>query len=248
MILPVLALAITATFQPAAPTVGDPIAIHFDGPVTLDASPAYEIVSQRGADVVVRTFDPKPFALSGVVRGVHFRNLVVPMHSVLKPNDDRKPAPLAPPRATAYPRLPFVAIAIAALCALGVWLLVWRRAKQTMAATVPALPPDERFRRAIDALRAHPFEPLRWSRLADETRVFLAATRAGLGRELTTSELLPRLGDERDAVAMILRQGDLEKFSTSGAEERDFDAVAADALALIPPPEPPPIAATERAA
>jgi hypothetical protein len=236
MILSVLALAIAATFHPAAPTVGDPIAIHFAGPVTLDASPAYEVVSRHGADVVVRTFDPKPFSLSGTVNGVHFRNLVVPMHSVLKPNDDRKPAPLTPPKPLAYPRLPFVAIAIAALCALGVWLLVWLRSRERAAVAIPAQPPDERFRRAVAALRAHPFEPLRWATLADETRAFLAATRPGLGSELTTTEILPRLGDDRHLVEEILRQGDLEKFSTFGAEPRDFDAIAARALELIPPP------------
>jgi hypothetical protein len=237
MILPLLALAISATFHPAAPTVGDPIAIHFAGAVTLDPSPAYEIVSRGGADVVVRTFDPKPFALSGSVNGVHFRNLVVPMRSVLKPNDDRKPAPLTPPKPFAYPRLPFAVIAIAALCALGVWLLVWRRSRQQVAAVTPALAPDERFRRAVEALREHPFESLRWATLADETRAFLAATRPGLGSDLTTTELLQRIGDDRVVVEEILRQGDLEKFSTSGAEPRDFDAIAARALALIPPPQ-----------
>ncbi|HEX8172401.1 MAG TPA: hypothetical protein VF824_17840 [Thermoanaerobaculia bacterium] len=237
MILAILAL-VTATYRPAAPTVGDPIAIDFPAPVVLDASRDYEVVSQQGRRVVVRTFAPRPFALSGTIGTTRFRNLIVPVVSVIKPNDDRKPAPLVAPRAAAYPRAPFLYIALAALCALAVWLLVWRRSRRAVAAPEePALPADERFRRAIAALRANPSRPKRWALLADETRALLAATRPHLGSDLTTSELLPRVaGDERELVEAILRQGDLEKFSPAGAAPRDFDALAARALELIPKP------------
>ena len=44
-------LALTATFHPPRPTVGDLITIDFAQPVALEASSDYEIVSQRGAHV-----------------------------------------------------------------------------------------------------------------------------------------------------------------------------------------------------
>ena len=63
----------------------------------LDPSPSYEIVQQSGSSAVVRTFRPVPFTLSGTVGDVRFQNLVIPVRSVLKRNDDLKPAPLTPP-------------------------------------------------------------------------------------------------------------------------------------------------------
>ena len=82
--IPVLLLAaVTATFQPARPTVGDRIVIEFRAPVVLDASQDYELVQQDGNFVVVRTFRPRPFALSGTIGNVRFRGLIVPVASVL---------------------------------------------------------------------------------------------------------------------------------------------------------------------
>jgi hypothetical protein len=233
MILAVLAL-VTATFQPPAPKVGDLITIEFAAPVTLDASPEYEVVSRGGNRVVVRTFLPKPFALRGVTGNVRFKNLQVPVQSVLAPNDQLAPAPLVPPRKVPYPRAPFIAIAIAALCALAAWLLVWRRSKR-IAAVLPSQPllaPEERFRRAVLALRENPSEAKRWAKLADETRAYLAATRPQLRSDLTTSELVPRLREDDRIVVDILRQGDREKFSPWGAEPKDFDEMANQALEL----------------
>jgi len=233
MILAVLAL-VSATFQPPAPKVGDLIAIEFAAPVTLDASPEYEVVSRSGNRVVVRTFLPKPFALSGVTGNVRFKNLQVPVQSVLAPNDQLKPAPLVPPREVPYPRAPFVAIAVAALCALAAWLAVWRRSKRTAAVSPaqPLLAPEERFRRAVLALRENPSQAKRWAKLADETRAYLAATRPQLRSDLTTTELVPRLREHDRIVVDILRQGDREKFSPWGAEPTDFDEVANRALEL----------------
>src|SRR5436309_498700 len=93
-----LALAVSATFHPLKPTVGDPITIEFRQPVTLDPSPSYELVSQAGGRVVVRTFEPRPLALSGTTGEVRFRNLVVPVRSVLQPSDSMQPSPLQAPR------------------------------------------------------------------------------------------------------------------------------------------------------
>ncbi len=234
---------VSASFQPPAPKVGDLITVEFAAPVTLDPSPSYEVVSRSGNRVVVRTFVPKPFALSGVVGDVRFRNINVPVQSVLAPNDALTPAPLAPPREVPYPRAPFIAIAIAALCAIAAWLAVWWRSKHRAAVAQPklVLAPDERFRRAVLALRENGAQPKRWATLADETRAYLAATRPQFPSDLTTTELVPRLGERERIVIDILRQGDREKFSPWGAEPRDFDEIANRALTLVTPPEQEPL-------
>ena len=229
MILAFLA-AVSITFQPPAPTVGDRIVLQFPASVVLDASKDYEVIEQQGPRVVVRTFLPKPFALSGTIGGVRFRNLVVPVKSVLKPNDDLKPAPLRPPQAVPYPRTPFIAIGVAALAAIAAWAAAWWLARRSV--PLPAEPPipiDERFRRAVFAAKT---QPERWAALADATRAYLAATRPQYGSDLTTTELVARLREEERIVQAILRQGDLEKFSLSGADPEDFDSVAERALRL----------------
>lgn len=229
-----LLAAVTVTYQPVQPAVGDLITLQFPAPVTLEASQDYEVVSTEGARVVVRTFRPAPFVVHGVTGDVAFQNLVVPVRSVLAPDRPMKPAPLVPPREVPYAREPFYAIAAAALLAALVWLLVWRRARVAAPRVIERQSPEERFRTAVVALRARA-DGKRWATLADETRRFLAATRPRLGPELTTRELLPRLADDEQVVASILRQGDLEKFSTRGADPLPFDAVAEEALALVTP-------------
>jgi hypothetical protein len=234
MILATL-LLVTATYTPAAPTVGDPIAIEFRGTPQLDRSAEYEVVSQQGNRVVVRTFEPRSFALSGVVEGVRFRNLIVPVKSVLTPADPLTPAPLKPPVAAPAPRLPFVLIGIAALAAALAWLAVYLRSRrQRVMPVVPALPPAEQFRQTVLALRDDPRAPRRWATLADATRAYLAATHPHLGAELTTTELCARLSPEQAVVTDILRQGDYEKFSPWGAPLASFDALADGALQLLP--------------
>ncbi len=218
------AALIQARIEPPSPRVGDLITVDFSVAVVLDKSSDYEVVSHGGKRVVVRTFAPKPFVIAGTAGGERFHTSV-PVASVLAPNDSMKPAPLTRPRAIPYPRAPFVAIAIAALAAIAAWVAVWLRARKPVEVVVPQLTPDERFRRAVLALRRHASHPRRWAALADETRAFLAATRAELGSELTTSELLPRLRQEERVIEDILRQGDLEKFSPWGASAEDFDAI-----------------------
>lgn len=234
MILAVLAV-VTATFQPPVPKVGDLITLEFAQPVRLDASERYEIVSQEERRVVVRTFEPEPFRLSGVAGDVRFRNLEIPVASVLKENDDLAPAPLVPPRAMTWPRLPLIAIGLAALAALLAWAALWWAVKrQRPAVSAPPLAPDEQFRRTVQAIRAQRVSH-RWAALADATRRYLAATRVELREDLTTSEILPLLRPDEAIVAVILRQGDLEKFSLRGAEPHDFDRIADEALALAVP-------------
>jgi hypothetical protein len=229
MILVLLAV-FSATFQPPRPTVGDRIVINFPAPVVLDASKDYEVVEQKGNRAVIRSFQPAPFALSGTSGNVRFQNLVVPMTSVLTPNDDLKPAPLRPPQPVPYPRAPFVALGVAAAIAVATWAGVWWFSRRPKAApVVPAIPVDERFRRAVLAAKT---QPERWAALADATRAYLAETRTRLSSDLTTTELVARLREDERIVSAILRQGDLEKFSLSGAEPEDFDEVADRALRL----------------
>jgi len=211
-----LASAPPATLTPAQPTIGDPITIDFpQSPVIVNPSADYEVVSQSGRRVVVRTFKPKAFKVSGRMGAVAFRDLVVPVRSVLKPNDPMQPAPLVPPREVPYPRMPFIAIGIAAIVAIAAWSAVVLRARRHVVAEEPLRSPDERFRDAVRDAR-------NWAMLADAVRDYLAATRA-IGRELTTSEVL-----QRDAgFGEILRQGDLEKFSPWGATRDDIGAAKA---------------------
>jgi hypothetical protein len=215
--IPIL-LLVTATFRPPAPTVGDLITIDFHQPVTLDKSPQYEIVSRRGSRVVIRTFEPRPFTISGRVGDVLFRNMVVPVHSVLKPRDNIAPAPLKPPIAEPYPKLPFVLIAIAALLAIGAWTAVIVL-DQSEEVSLPVVPPAERFRAAVAAARS-------WAQLADAVREYIEAT------TLTTTEVLARTSSS--LIAEILRQGDLEKFSPWGPRPGDLRALKRRALELIP--------------
>lgn len=229
-------LILTATFRPAHPAVGDLITIDFAKPVVVDSSPAYEVVSQHGGRVVVRTFEPRPFALSGTTAGVRFRNLVVPVRSVLAPKDTMQPAPLKPPRQTPWPREPFIAISVAALLACLAWAAVYaveRRAERARRG-VAAAPPADRFRAAVSAMRDFP-PPQRWAALADALRQYLDSR--GYGADLTTSQVLGRLGDH-ELIADVLRRGDLEKFSPWGAPAGDFGSVAGRALALPDELEP----------
>lgn len=234
MILAALVLAaVSATIHPEAPKVGDLITIEFAAPVTLDASPSYEVVRREGNRIVVRTFEPKPFTMSGTVGKERFDNYVVPVRSVLAPNDSMEPAPLAPPVELPMPRLPFVAVGIAALAAIAAWMAVrWRAQHDARPVVVqPQLSPEDRFRNAVIALRSHRDHPRRWAALADETRLYLASTR-DLGIELTTRELVPQLTAREQVVADILQHGDLEKFAPRGTPEADFEDVTERALAL----------------
>ncbi len=224
--------------------MGDPITIDFRQPVVLDPAPQYEIVSNGGSRVVVRTFAAKPFTLSGHMGDVAFRNLVVPVQSVLKAKDDLQPAPLAPPKALPNPRSALWAIGIAIAATAMAWaaVVLLARRKRPKAITQPVLPPLERYRAAVLRLRADVRSPKRWAALADATRIYLAATRTELGTELTTSELLRR--NDSPTIAMILHQGDLEKFSPWGPMPGDFISLADRALRDLAP-EP---VVTEKAA
>jgi hypothetical protein len=227
----ILALLFVAgvTFRPAAPTVGDLVTIDFPSKVTVAASKDFEVVSRDGGHLVVRTFSPQPFDVAATAADGTRVRVHIPIRSVLQANDPLTPAPLAPPRSLPYPRAPFFFIAAAALLALAVWTYVILRAKRAPAVVeIPAESAADRFRRAL--LEAQVSRS--WGRLADETKRYLAATRPGISRDLTTTELVPRLAENETFVAGILRRGDLEKFSEHKPDADDLDEAARRALEL----------------
>jgi hypothetical protein len=227
---------ISATFHPAKPTIGDAISIDFPQPVTLDATRDFEVLSHTQKHYVIRTFEPKPLALSGVAGDVRFRNLIVPLRSVLGPKDAQAPSPLKPPHPLPSPMLPLILIAAAALAAIAAWVFVWWRARLKREVPQVVLAPAEQFRVALDSARTAR-QP--WAALADAVRIYLA--HRGYGAELTTSQLVPLLPHEHELIADILRRGDYEKFSPWGALEGDFDAVAARTPAIVESYEPRPV-------
>lgn len=227
-------LALITTFQPARPTIGDAITIQFAAPTTVQPSADYEVVSQKGSTAVIRTFVPHTITVTGRSADGPV-SVMIPIHSVLKPDDKLEPAPLKPPKAETWPRLPFIAIGIAALAAIAAWAAVIFLAKRRVPKPRIVIVPAEEFRSRVMAVRAD--APMRWARLADALRAYLAAVRADLGAELTTSELLART--DHAPIAQILRQGDLEKFSPWGAPPADFDEIAKRALEIPAWAEPP---------
>jgi hypothetical protein len=235
MLAPLLLAVVSATFRPAAPTVGDPITIELRAPVRLDPSPQFEVVRSNGRQVVIRTFEARPLVLNGTAGEVRFRGLTVPVRSVLPPNDALEPAPLQPPVALPAARTPIVAIVIAAIAAVLAWgavvLLARRRGSRTVVTPVGAA---QRFRSHVEMLRASPSAAHRWAALADATRAYLSARAPTLGLELTTAQLLAHLRPEHvPLLSHILGQGDLEKFSPWGAPEGDFGDLARRALEII---------------
>jgi|GEM_PF-525982 len=191
--LGVFFLALITTFQPARPTIGDPITIQFAAPTKLRPSADYEMVSQNGNTVVIRTFVPHTIAVAAQSADGPV-SVMIPIHSVLTPDDKLEPAPLKPPRPEPWPRMPFIAVGIAALAAIAAWTAVVWLAKRRVAKPRVVVVPAEEFRSRVMAVRAD--APMRWARLADAVRAYLAAVRADLGAELTTSELLARIDEE----------------------------------------------------
>lgn len=247
-----LVLALITTFHPARPSVGDPITIDFASPVTVDSSPDYEVIARNGNSAVIRTFVPHTITVTGHAAGGPI-TVMIPIHSVLKADDKLEPAPLKPPRAEPWPRLPFMAIGIAALAAIAAWTAVVLLAKQRATTPRVVVVPVDEFRARVIALRSDGGAAMRWARLADAVRAYLAAVRADWGAELTTSELLGRIekeeeGERRPYVAAILRQGDLEKFSPWGAAAANFEEIASQALEIPNWAEPPAEVTTEKAA
>ena len=116
-------------FLVAAITVGDPVTIDLPkAPVVLQQSADYEVLSNAGKRIVVRTFRPKPFVVSGSAGGEPFRR-TIDVQSVLKPNDNLRPAPLASPRVEPEPWLPWTLVGATALLAIASWTWLAKRAR-----------------------------------------------------------------------------------------------------------------------
>jgi hypothetical protein len=259
-----LLFLLITTFEPPKPTVGDPVTITFASPTTVDPSADYEVISRNGNSVVIRTFVPHTISVTGRAADGPV-TVMIPIHSVLKADDKLEPAPLKPPKPEPWPRLPFIAIGVAALAAIAAWAAVVMLAKRSVAKPRIVIVPADEFRKRVRSLR--PDAAKRWAALADIVRAYLGAVRSDLGAELTTSELLSRMEAKRAGeppavqppgrrrydeggaalVETILRQGDLEKFSPWGAAPADFNDAAARALE-IPAWAEPPIVQPEEAA
>jgi hypothetical protein len=254
--LGLLLLSAITTFQPPRPTVGDPITIEFAAPTEVVASPDYEVVSRSGKRVVIRTFVPHTITVTGQAADGPV-SVMIPIHSVLKPDDKLEPAPLKPPKDEPWPRMPFIATGIATFAAIAVWGAVVVMARRRRPKPVVVVVPKTEFRARVLALRRG--TSMRWAQLADAVRAYLAAVRADFGAELTTKELLARVdagliekteiagGPPVVLLARILRQGDLEKFSPWGAVVADFDDVLNRALEIPEWIEPAPVQALDQA-
>jgi hypothetical protein len=188
-----LLFLLITTFEPAKPTIGDPVTITFASPTVVEPSPDYEIVARHDNSVVIRTFVPHTITVNGRAADGPV-SVMIPIHSVLKPDDKLEPAPLKPPKPEPWPRTPFVAIGIAAVAAIAAWAAVVTLGKRRVPKARIVIVPSDEFGRRLRSLR--PDAPKRWATLADIVRAYLAAVRPDLGAELTTSELLSRIDRE----------------------------------------------------
>src|SRR5260221_13421103 len=106
--LPFLLLALTITTRPPRATVGDLVTVETSkAPIVLQKSADYEVVSRQGNRVVVRTFQPKAFTVSGTAGGEPFQ-LKIDVQAVLTPKDELKAAPLVSPPTEPEPLLPWL--------------------------------------------------------------------------------------------------------------------------------------------
>jgi hypothetical protein len=219
------------TFSPPRPTVGDPVTITFPAGVTqvqLSPGEGFEAIRGSGNQIVLRSFRPGPFEVSGrLLRGETasaFRMRLI-INSVLQPNDSLEPAALKPPRPLDPNRAAFIAIAAAAAAALLSWLaaiLLWRR--RTLLPAPRRVPEAaEEFRIALGRAARVADGNARAIALAEATRAYLARIGGAYARELTTFELLQALppGDAAAVIGEVLFEADLAKFSPWGASARD---------------------------
>ena len=140
---------------------------YIAAPTVVDASPDYEVVSHAGNSVVIRAFVPHTITVTGHSTEGPV-SVVIPIHSVLKPDDKLEPAPLKPPIPEPWPRLPFIAIGIAALAAIVAWTGVVIVAKRRVTKPRIVIVPADAFRSRLMALRKG--DRMRWAHLADAVR------------------------------------------------------------------------------
>lgn len=221
----------------AAPTVGEPFAIDY--PIEQGArlvpapgqSQEWEVISQNGSQVVLRAFRPGDLELRFEIvdRSGRARTLVIPqtIQSVLA-EGETDPAPLSGPVRPRTQPIGWILPAVAALAALLLWfpLLRARRVVEKEGSRIRRVT----FREELERIRALEQNANRYTELANALRALLPELDGDLGRELTSAEIieLTRLRMSRrygDALAVVLRFGDREKFSGWGADASRFDEV-----------------------
>jgi len=213
---------------PKSPTVGDLIRLEFAagsaGRVLLDPSPEFEIVSQRGGEVVIRSFRPGPVSIAGRLladgRAVEFRNLTLDIRSVLAPGDPLRPAPLRPPLPLPLDRRADWWLGGMAAAAALIWAGVFiRHRPRARMKEVPPLPAREEFIESVERARREKTVDFLLI-LSDAVRRYFARSDPRLGRELTRTEFLDAISRTLPAaqlaiVSAILSQADWLKFSGS---------------------------------
>lgn len=231
---------------PKAPTVGDLILLEFattgGGRVLLDPSADLEIVSQRGGQVVIRSFRTGPLALTGRLlsdgRATQFRNLSIEIQSVLAPGDALRPAPLRPPMPLQHdPRVDWWLGGIATVAVL-LWIgVLVRHRRRASTLEVPALPAREEFIEAVERARREKGDDFLLI-LSDGIRRYFARTDQRLSRDLSRTEFLETIGpmirsDQLSIVVSVLSQADWLKFSGSRTVVADRTLIDR-ALELLP--------------
>lgn len=238
-----------ARVSPAAPTVGDPIAIRFPeerAKITLEESDAYEIVKSGASPAVIRAFRPGPIAVRGRLESANgsfrFRDLRIEVRSVLAEDDSLEPAPFRPPREIPPNRIAWWAIGLAALAAVALWTAVWRMrdaaapvAASAAGSSLPARTEYLAELRRARSLELHPSLVL----IGGAMRRFLSRVHPSWSLDLTSRELRRELRRHRvreelvSTVDRVLVEADLEKFSPWGAPEVDRDALIESAGKLV---------------
>ncbi|MDX1584948.1 MAG: hypothetical protein R3338_15225, partial [Thermoanaerobaculia bacterium] len=197
-----------------------------------------EIVEETDTGLIVRGFRPGPVELGFVItdeRGsTRTVNREIEIASVLHPDDDLEPAPLAPPIPLEPNRRAWAAIGGAALGAIAIWLQLLWLPRERRVETSESIAAGDEYRQLIERVKRMPASDHRFATLSDGTRRFLSRVDPRLGRALTTTELIDRLsghfpewliGDVRD----VLGEGDYAKFSPWGGRGARFEAIIKEA-------------------
>lgn len=227
------------------PAVGDPIPLDLElrqgERVELESTEFVELLQQEAGSVIVRGFRPgtHPLRFTATAEDGSTREIIsaIEISSVLHPDDDLEPAPLAPPVPLEPNRTAWVAIGIAAVGAVIVWLsLLWmpRSRKITAPRGISAA---EELMQTIERVKRMPPSDQRFAELSDAARQFLARVDPRLGRELTTTEVVGRLSDHFPEwiivdVRDVLSEGDYAKFSPWGGRSARFDSILKEAADL----------------
>lgn len=246
LLLALLLIAAPLRYEPAAPTVGDPITIEFPSDwtsVALAPSDDYEIVGSGEGQAVIRSFRPGTFTLRGTamtpVGTVPLETVEIRVFSVIPQGDAMQPAPLRPLVSPASNRTAWWAIGGAAAVALLAWALLpllAHRRLAPLAAPAAAADPLGDLRRAVEQASRLPTPELQSIALSDAVREFLGRRSPVYPRSLTTRELLSTLesaGVDAKIVgdlAALLSAGDASKFSPWGVGEFDVATGAHHAL------------------